>query len=601
MSLSPFGRSEFKINRRQQPIPQEATLENFNGGLNVVDNDLRLTTRHSVVETNVHRDLDGTKSVRWGTKFFVDVTGTVTGNIIEIKYFQDKLVVFMDTGQIATINGSGTKTAIWNSTIASALPGSPSGWSSGLTTIDFTEFRNELVVCNGVDKPILISKTHTVTYLQDLGTGSNVNTPVGRYCTTAGNYTIIAGVTASPDVVYISAQGTSGTYPGDPDPNDSLSINIAAYAPQQGGNLRGLSSFRNFLVVHFATSSVVIILGEYEGAVHKPRVLDTIPEHGVVCHRIPVVLNTDIVYADHVGVYKAKRNVFGNALDSMKLARDIQPLFTADVPLDEVDRFKSFSVHNPHENRIMFFLYNGTEYKIYVMTFTEDLKPDKVGWSFFTGWDWTCGTNSVRGRVYFCKGSKVFQYGNGVFTDEDFTGDLFGEYDSTWTTATAYVVGDRVLQSGTVYICTVAHTSDVFADDLENEVWEEYLGELIEYDWEMPWSDINSRMRKKRVSYVGIDTVGTSKFNLQLYIDNIRRDANGDDDPALQMEFVAGSSPGYGGGDQPYGGGRRAADERMWGFPCEFKLLKIRVTGSTNLRLAFVSITFLLTKGTYKR
>ena len=605
MSLSPFGRSNIKIDRRQAPRPQEATLDNFSGGLNTIDNDLRLQTNESKVENNVHRDIDGTKSVRWGTKLFVDLISYVAGDIIEIVFFQKRLIAFTVEGEIATIQDDGTVNIIWNDAIAALLPGAPSGWSSGLTIIDTTEFRNELVVCNGIDKPILIADDYTVTYLQDLGTGSNVNVPIGKYCTTAGNYTVIAGVAATPDVVYISSQGTSGTWPGDPAPNDSLSINIAAYAPQQGGSIRGLSSFRNHLVVHFVTSSVVIILGEYDAAVHTPRVLDTIPEHGVISHRTQVVLDADIAYADGIGVYKAKRNVFGSAFETEKLSNKINTVYINDVIIDtETIQDRSYAVHNPMENRIMYFLFDGTNYSVRVMSFVEGLKPNKVAWSDFSGWDFRCGTNSAKGRVFLCHGSKVFQYGNGVFEGEDYTGDFMAEVDSVWDTLIAYVVGDRVYEAGTdkYYTCLVNHTSGFFLDDLANDLWEEYLGEEIEFDWELPWSAINTRMRKKRVSYIGVDTVGTALFTIELYVDNIRKDENGDDDPALSLQFIAGESQGYGGnGAQPYGGGRRAADERLWGFPCEFKLLKIRVKGSSNKRLAFVSMTFLLVKGTYKR
>lgn len=605
MSLSPFGRSKFKIDRRSAPRPQEATLEDFSGGLNTIENDLRLTTRESKVEVNVHRDIDGTKSVRWGTRLFADLNGTVNGAIIEIVYFQRRLIAFTEEGEIATIDDSGTMTLIWDDAIAALLPGAPTGWSSGLTIIDTTEFRNELVVCNGIDKPILIADDYTVTYLQDLATGSNVNTPIGKYVTTAGNYVIIAGVAASPDVIYISSQGTSGTWPGDPAPNDSLSFNIAAYAPQQGGNIRGLSSFRNHLVVHFVTSSVVLVLGEYTGAVHVPSVLDTIPEHGVISHRTQVVLDADIVYTDSLGVYKAKRNVFGNALETDKLSRNVNDHFVSDVVItSDAIQDKTFSVHNPIESRIFYFFYDGTDYHMMVMSYVEGLKPNKIAWGHIEGWDFVCGTNSVKGRVFLCRGQKIYQYGNGVFEGEDYTGDFMAEFDDVWLTATLYPVGHVVYVDflDKYYTALVEHTSGFFEDDLDNNLWEEYLGAEIEFDWELPWSDINSRMKKKRISYIGIDTVGTAAFTIEVYVDNIRVDENGNDDPALNLEFVAGDSGGYGGdGSQPYGGGRRAADERLWGFPCEFKLLKPRFKGSTNKRLAFVSITFLLVRGTYKR
>lgn len=600
MSLSPFGNSKLRrVNRGIPPKPQEATFDDFSGGLNLAEADLKLKTSSSKVENNVHRDIDGTKSVRWGTKFKFNLLGTVTGDVLELEYFRDKLVSFQDTGQIATITEAGVKTPIWSAAIAALLPGAPAGWSSGLTIIDTTEFKNEMVVCNGIDKPLLISKTHTVTYLQDVATGSNVNTPIGKFCTTVGNYTVIAGIPASPDDIYISSAGTSGTWPGDPLPNDSLSINIASYTPSQGGDIRGISSFKNFLLVHFATSTVVIVLGEYTGATHKPRVLDTIPEHGVISHRMIETYEQVILFADELGVHKAKRNAFGNAMESEKISQEIQADYIEDAAVSLADRLKSFSLKVHNENRSIYFLFKDGAYKIYSMFANETYK--KRAWSTLSGWTWKCGCSTVKGRIFFGKGTKIYQMGNGVFAGEEYTADYMDDFDSTWLTATPYVVGNRVINAGVVYICLVNHTSDLFSTDLENELWEIYQGEPIIFDWEMPWTDANTRMRKKRLSFIGLDTIGTATFNVSIYTDNVRVDENGDDDPAISMEFVAGSSLGFGGGDQPFGGGRRAADERLWGFPCEFKIMKMRMHGAATKRLQWVAITILYVKGTYKR
>lgn len=51
------------------------------------------------------------------------------------------------------------------------------------------------------------------------------------------------------------------------------------------------------------------------------------------------------------------------------------------------------------------------------------------------------------------------------------TGDGF-TWEGAWVSATAYTVNQLVEQSGNTYICTVAHTSGVFATDLGNGNWE---------------------------------------------------------------------------------------------------------------------------------
>lgn len=46
-----------------------------------------------------------------------------------------------------------------------------------------------------------------------------------------------------------------------------------------------------------------------------------------------------------------------------------------------------------------------------------------------------------------------------------------GQWRGTWETGTNYVVGDRVEESGSSYICTIAHTSEIFFSDLTANRW----------------------------------------------------------------------------------------------------------------------------------
>lgn len=46
------------------------------------------------------------------------------------------------------------------------------------------------------------------------------------------------------------------------------------------------------------------------------------------------------------------------------------------------------------------------------------------------------------------------------------------QWEGAWVTATAYQVNDLVRESGSTYICLIAHTSGVFADDLTALKWE---------------------------------------------------------------------------------------------------------------------------------
>lgn len=554
---TPFGQVGYKSAAGSAPQLAEATLRDFSGGLNLVDSDATIKSNYAKVLTNMHRDQDGGMSMRWGTRFFVDVSDVVAGSIVEQTYFNDRLIVFMDSGEIASVDADGTKTAIWNSTIASALPGAPSGWSTGLVSIDFSEFKSDLNVTNGVDKPIFINKSFEVKYLQDLATGSNIYVPIGRFITTVANYNVIAGVSATPNELHISSKGAAGTFAGDPDPNDGTSINIGAYAPAAGGDLRGISSFRNFLLVHFAKQTVPVELGIYDtDGNHTPKPVDVIPDFGIISHRMGVALNQDFVFADENGVHTAKRNIFGGALEASSLSDKIVSAFAGETPFTQADRYKSFSVYNKLERRVMFFLYVDGEWFIWVLSFEGELK--RLAWSQFTGWDFTCGCLSSRSRIYLAKGTKIYLYGNSTFPDEAFTSDFIDDPAVTEPVA-------------------------------------------ISFDWELPWSDISARMRKKQIKYLGIDTEGTATFSVAAFIDNFYKKHDGSYDPIVQLDYVAGDSPGYGAGDQPYGGGRRAKDERSWGFPLEFKKFKLRIFGTSKGRLKISTITILYKASGYHR
>lgn len=599
-TLSPFNRRKFNV-RPQPVIP--ATISDFSGGLNAVDNDVTMKTKFAKVLTNWQQDVDGSQAVRWGTGFRYDVTGVVTGDIIGLEYFNDHLVVFTTTGQIAKITLDGTITAIWNSTIAGALSGSPSGWSTGLDvgTIDTTEFKGQLVVCNGVDKPLLIDTDMTVDYLQDLAVGTNVNTPIGQFCTTVANYVVIAGIASVPGSIYISSAGTSGVYLGDAAPNDGIAFALDTFVPQNSKTIIGLASFRNALFVFFDGAIVPVTLGEYDSAGnHTPIVQDNIIGHGVINFRTVTTTQNDLIMSDMLGVHAATQNSFGRFTTKPASAL-IEPVYLPSISFDADARSLCFSVYNKIEHRMMTFIPDGDGMVCWVLTFEDGLKNPR--WSRFTGLVFDCGCMSKRGRVFLATGTKIFQYGNGIFDDEDYTADLQNNTDGDWAASTAYVVGDYVTVDDTSYVCLSNHTSGSdFADDLELEYWEEYLGEEITFDWEMPWTAVNARTITKQLQYLQADTQGTAGFEIDVFIDNYYKDVDDEYDPAVSMQFVAGDSGGYGVPNaQNFGGGRRLRDERPWDMPASFKVMKMRLHGSTRERLRIITISIMYTKGSSQR
>jgi hypothetical protein len=130
-----------------------------------------------------------------------------------MEYFSARIVIVFTNGDIWIVDGAGgNKEVIWNQDIAAALPvpdgePPPIGWSGGLTTIDFVSYKNELIIHNGIDKPITISRDFVVTYLQDLASGNNINVPIGKFGCVVSNYHCVAGIDAQPTLIYISTSG----------------------------------------------------------------------------------------------------------------------------------------------------------------------------------------------------------------------------------------------------------------------------------------------------------------------------------------------------------------------------------------------------------
>lgn len=607
--LSPFNLIPGEKRRRQRTggKMRSTTIKEFGGGWNVIDSPATLSTRFANVLKNWYRKQDGSQALRYGTRYFVNTSPTISGDIVDFRYFNSHLVPFTEDGEAAKIDGNGNVTAIWNTAIAALLPGTPAGWSTGINLVTFTEIKGSLVVCNGVDKPLEIQSSLAVRYLQDLATGSNVNTPIGKFCTTVGDYLVIAGVVGAPNDIYIGSKGTVGVFFGDPNPNDSVVFNVGAYVPEENEEIRGISSFRNYLFVHFFSGTLQIILGEYDTTTHVPRVGDTLPKFGALSHRAIVPVTNDLLFNDVSGVNTIRRNVLSGEVEPDRLSNLIAPEYQKQVAtLSQAQMLTDvFGVHDRLSGHYMIFIPDGDGVRGFILTFNERMKIK--AWSEFTGWTWRAAASTALGRVFFSKDTRIYQYGNEAY-NEEFSGDLVGEFDGIWANNTAYVVGDRLEDStdNSVWICLIDHTSAVTgnfaADRADREtLWTEYEGEFINFDWEFPWIDANNRARIKRLANIFFDTQGTSQFNVDMFVDNIYLDENSVYDPALTLSFTGGDSPGYGGGDQPYGGGRRTSDERLWSHPVKFKIMKTRIHGATVKPLRVVSLGFLFAQGKYGR
>ena len=153
--------------------------------------------------------------------------------IINITYYQASVVIALSDGKIVRMLADGTKTTY------------TPGWSTNVEFASFAVFNGDLIVCNGIDKPLLIN-FEDETYIPvsvpcDLGTGINTFTPICRVCHRCSRFLVMAGDPLEPHRVHISQEGTSGTWYGDR-PNNATFIDLGASGIPGDQTITGLSN-----------------------------------------------------------------------------------------------------------------------------------------------------------------------------------------------------------------------------------------------------------------------------------------------------------------------------------------------------------------------
>lgn len=540
--------------RGRKAVTKDVTLKDFSGGLYPTDAETVLAHKYAPVLNNMTIEDDFSLVTRFGTKEFA----TCSAAIVAITYFEGAIIAFLADGTVEKVDSAGTVTAIWNTTIAAALPGAPSAWSA-TTHIDFAEGNGGLAAFNDVDKPILIDDTHNVTYLQDPATGSNTNTPIAQHVTVCNNYCVVANVHSVDDLtLVISSAGTTGVWPGDAAPNDSVVFELHNYISDGDTTVVGLSSFGNYLIVFLDTSFIVMTLGEYNsGGAHVPRVVNTVPETSIMGHRNLVKTDKDILFMGKNGVFSARQATFTEAFETQSKSDNIAKLLSKVLPtVPNTTTINSFAVQDAIKDKAFFFLEDSdSNMHVYQMSYTKDLKT--IQWNTISGWSFTSGCKSAHKRIFLSEGTKIYRYGNDVFADEEYYEDYL----------------------------------DTNGDN----------GTPIDIDWELPWTDFGNRMKTKQMLRIAADTLGTARFKLQVFVDKIYKDAVGAYNPSLEIEMVGGDTQGFGGGGVTFGSGRNVSDERQYGMPVRFKVLKLRFTGSVTEKLLITSISYILNLGTYHR
>jgi hypothetical protein len=553
--------------RGQQPQSnlQVSTVRSFEGGLNITDTDLNMSPKFAKVLDNIERAIDGSLMVRPGTALFSNQISD-TSDIINCFYFNTYVITVHASGAVFRVAGNGVATQMFIS------PATTGPWTAGNTEVNFTIFNSDLLIMNGKDKPLIIGgkaaspNYMALQFLVDLASLTNVNVPIGKYVIAHAKYTCIAGVPSNPSTLYISSTGTSGTYPGDAAPNDSIALDVGPRVSLGSSTITGLVAYRDKLLVTFERGVLPVNLGVFTGspAIHTPTDDGFIEEFGCLTHRSLSSVGDDVFYCDNVGVNSIARvNVF-NTLRPVRASHLIDPLITKlsqQLTQAQVSRYV-FAVYDLRNFRYILFIpvfTAGVITETIAFSFSNIPALKVSAWARLRGWVWQAACRTALQNVIFARGNKLYSY----------------DFDNT----------------------------SVGADRLNDPAVNSGSGEPIAFEWELPWADMRKRMDIKQTRYIALDTTGDAEFTCRAYVDNIVN-YHGADEPMLEMTFMGGNVGGYGNvpfGDAPFGGGRRSSDERLFAWTTKFKLIKLRFSGTTKRKLRFVSISIAYVHGGIRR
>jgi hypothetical protein len=254
--------------------------------------------------------------------------------------------------------------------------------------------------------------------------------------------------------------------------------------------------------------------------------------------------------------------------------------------------------------------------QVFVYSFNTKLRYN--AWSEYSGIKVKCACASFLGRVFYADGLRIFQHGNKVFDGEEFFQDRENDRIADWTVNQLYGQGTviRDVDENKSYIALVGHLSGPvppfsFERATHPGLWGVFDGYDIDFEMELPWLDSKNPMQVKFLRFISMATKGNARFTVQAFVDNLFKDHEGNErfGPAAEMEFIGNEAVGFGyeGSTEintdtgPYGGGRRSDDPRLFKFPCKFKKMKIRVKGDKAGDLEIVNMSFLFSRGKYKR
>jgi len=285
---------------------------------------------------------------------------TLAGNIIHNRYFNRRLIVFTDAGEVGTVDDNGARARIWSIEQAEQLAPNLvptrqcNHWSADA-------FKSTVIACNGYDKdkPIQIKNDFTVEFLVDKATSSNASVPRADYVVCLQGYVTFIRTEYGNPFIEFSARGTDGTFTRETNPADAAEVDLSMITSTVESTLLGAAPIRDKLYAAFYDKGLIGTLGVYDdNQLHTPDFTDTVAENGTVSHRTMVSLGNDVFMCDYAGVPSLSISQQSGIFVPVRVSELIAPAIQRHLGnlSEDTLRSKSFAVFNTNDRTYMLFL-----------------------------------------------------------------------------------------------------------------------------------------------------------------------------------------------------------------------------------------------------